>query len=270
MLAGVFGRAAVTYDTVIPFFASFGRRLVQLADLQPGERVLDVATGRGALLFPAAAAVGPAGSVLGVDLAPEMVSGLGDDVARRSVTNAEVRQISATRLALDDASFDVVLCGFGLHLFPDADAAGAEIHRVLRPGGRCAVSAPGAPGPGWDFFGEVAAGFASRFRGPLPPPPDPGFDLAGLLSRAGLRVESATELEGRFVFGDRNAFWGWAWSQGMRAWLEALSEEDLVAFREAIFERLAPLEGDGGLQFQQAAKVVLARRPGGEGIPAGG
>ncbi len=272
MLAGLFGRAAATYDTVIPFFARFGRRLVALADLQPGERVLDVAAGRGALLFPAAEAVGPTGSVVAVDLAPEMVRELSDDIARRGVPNAEVGRMSATRLAFDDASFDVVLCGFGLHIFPDADVAAAEVDRVLRPGGRCAATSPGSSAPGWDFFGDVADAFAARFTGPLPPYPDPGFDLAGLLARAGLRTELATHLTERFRFSDRDDFWAWAWSQGMRGWLEALSEDDLAAFRVAIYERLAPLEGGDGFQFTQGAKVVVARRPAAAGnrILAGG
>jgi ubiquinone/menaquinone biosynthesis C-methylase UbiE len=68
--AGVFSRVAPTYDTVIPFFQTFGRHLVAAASLRPGERVLDLACGRGAVLFPAALAVGEQGSVLGIDIAP--------------------------------------------------------------------------------------------------------------------------------------------------------------------------------------------------------
>jgi hypothetical protein len=67
-VAAIFDRAAATYDLVgPPFFAHFGRRLVELARLAPGERVLDIATGRGAVLFPASEAVGPSGRVTGTE-----------------------------------------------------------------------------------------------------------------------------------------------------------------------------------------------------------
>ena len=71
-IAGVFGRAAPIYDRIGPrFFAHFGRRLVELAEVPSGARVLDVATGRGAALFAAAEAVGRHGHVTGIDLSEQ-------------------------------------------------------------------------------------------------------------------------------------------------------------------------------------------------------
>jgi SAM-dependent methyltransferase len=85
-LAGAFGRAAPTYDRVGPaFFAYFGRRLAEVAALRWGERVLDVATGLGAALFPTADAIGPSGSVVGVDLAEPMVQELTAEIRRRGL-----------------------------------------------------------------------------------------------------------------------------------------------------------------------------------------
>ena len=70
----VFDRASPTYDHIGPrFFSHFGRNVVALAKLEPGSRVLDVATGSGAVLSPAATAVGPSGTIVGIDLSPEMV-----------------------------------------------------------------------------------------------------------------------------------------------------------------------------------------------------
>jgi O-methyltransferase/aklanonic acid methyltransferase len=66
-IAGVFSRAASAYDRVGPqFFTHFGRRFVDLAEITPGARVLDIASGRGAILFPAAEQVGTDGSVIGI------------------------------------------------------------------------------------------------------------------------------------------------------------------------------------------------------------
>src|SRR5215212_10221655 len=83
-----FSQAASSFgrdDVGIRRFPHFGRRLVEVADLPVGGRVLDVATGRGAVLFPAAERVGPTGSVLGIDLTPSMVAATVADIARGGV-----------------------------------------------------------------------------------------------------------------------------------------------------------------------------------------
>ena len=86
--AAVFGRAAPTYDSIIPFFRRFGARLVELADLHPGDRVLDAGCGRGATLLPAALRVVPGGSIVGVDLSDAMLGLLAADLRRDGVASA--------------------------------------------------------------------------------------------------------------------------------------------------------------------------------------
>ena len=79
-IAGVFGRSRPHLCTVIPFFVQFGARLLEIAALREGESVLDVGSGRGATLLPAATQVGPTGRVLGADLSEEMVDLLNEEV----------------------------------------------------------------------------------------------------------------------------------------------------------------------------------------------
>ena len=123
-IAAVFDRSANVYDTAIPFFARFGHRLVELADVRPGDRVLDVACGRGASLFPAADAVGPTGRVVGIDLAPSMVDLVQDDVrVRGRGDRVDVRVGNALDLDVPDGSFDVALSGFAVMLLPDPATA---------------------------------------------------------------------------------------------------------------------------------------------------
>jgi len=120
------------------------RRLLQLAALEPGERVLDVACGTGLVTLPAAEAVGPQGSVLGTDISDEMVRGLENAAKTRGFTHVTARRMDAERLQLADAAFDVVLCALGLMYVPDPLQALREVHRVLRPGGRVALAVWGA------------------------------------------------------------------------------------------------------------------------------
>jgi len=264
-VAAVFDRSADVYDTAIPFFARFGRRLVELAGVAPGDAVLDVACGRGASLFPAVDAVGPTGTVLGIDLAPSMVERVRADVAARGLGDrVDVRVGDALALDVDDDAFDVALSGFAVMLLPDPPRAVAELGRVVRAGGRVAVSMPTGGGPNWSFLGELAAQFGPRATGPVPPPPGPPPDLAALLAGAGLvDVEVVDETES-FTFADTETWWRWMWSQGMRALLEALPEDALADYRAAAEERLRTFAGaDGSIPLDQGVRYAIATSNGG-------
>src|SRR5262245_61717223 len=140
-VAAIYDRLAPDYDRIGPrLFSYFGERPVASAPVRPGATVLDVAAGRGAILFPAAARAGEQGRVVGVDLAEAMVRHTAAALHQRGLTQAEMRQMDAEALQFDDQSFDVVLCGFSLHHFPRPAQALAECYRVLRPGGTAAVS----------------------------------------------------------------------------------------------------------------------------------
>ena len=136
--AARFNRMATDFDPQ-GAFAHFGQRLVEVVGVEPGQRVLDVATGRGAVLFPAAERVGTAGEAVGVDLAESMVRAANEEAERRGL-GTPVRVMDAEQLDFPDASFDRVLCGFGVMFFPHLDQALGEFRRVLKPGGRLGVS----------------------------------------------------------------------------------------------------------------------------------
>jgi SAM-dependent methyltransferase len=115
--------------------------LLRTADLQAGERVLDVACGTGLIARLAAEAVGPTGSVTGIDVAPDMIN-----VAKSTPpagSHIEWHVSDAASLPLPDASYDAVLCQMGLMFVENRSAAVAEMHRVLATGGRVVVSTPG-------------------------------------------------------------------------------------------------------------------------------
>jgi O-methyltransferase/aklanonic acid methyltransferase len=259
--AAVFGRAAETYDTVIPLFAEFGAQLVELADLQPGESVLDVGAGRGATLVPAAQRVGPSGRVLGVDLSEEMVALLSGDVEQLGLANATVRRMNAEALDVTAESFDVALSSFVLHLLPRPASAAANLWRALRPGGRVGASAPTGVGAHWDFLMPLLRRFAPRAVRAIPIPFRPDFDLALVLQSAGFRIQRSIDAEVAFVFADEWAWWDWVWSAGMRALLECLPAEDLEELRREAFSELAALRTPEGLLLHERARLLIADKP---------
>jgi ubiquinone/menaquinone biosynthesis C-methylase UbiE len=125
-------------------------RLLALANLQPGERVLDIAAGTGLVTFPAARMVGEQGAVVATDISEVMVTRLRETASRNRVTNVLAERMDAEDQRFTDDSFDVALCALGLMYVPDPLQALRMMQRVLRPGGRVALAVWGArPRCGW-------------------------------------------------------------------------------------------------------------------------
>lgn len=110
------------------------------AGLRPGETVLDLGSGAGADVFRAAGEVGLEGRVIGVDMTPEMIGRARALAAGRGYRNVEFRLGEIEALPVESGTVDVVLSNCVLNLVPDKNRAFAEMHRVLRPGGRFVVS----------------------------------------------------------------------------------------------------------------------------------
>jgi len=170
--------AAETYEAffVPALFSQWTGALLDAAGVHEragARRVLDVACGTGVLARAAGARLGPAGNVTGIDPNAGMLA-----VARRKSPGITWRAGRAEALPLDDASFDAVLCQFGLMFFEDRAAGLREMMRMLRPGGRMAVAV-------WDSLGRCD-GFA---------------ELARLLGRV-CGNEAADALRAPFALGD--------------------------------------------------------------------
>jgi SAM-dependent methyltransferase len=122
-------------DTAAESFAGVANPW-ELGRLAPGERVVDLGSGAGTDSLIAAQMVGPNGHVTGVDMTPEMLAKARAAAAEMDAANVEFVEGEVERLPLADESVDVVISNGVIDLVPDKDAVFAEIHRVLRPGGR--------------------------------------------------------------------------------------------------------------------------------------
>ncbi len=124
---------------VPPFFGPWATRLVQSANPQPGDRVLDVACGTGIVARRVAPHVGSKGKVIGLDLNPKMLT-VARTAAEREGLAIDWYESRAEKIPFPDGSFDLVLCQFALMFFSDPPAALAEMNRVLTREGRLTLS----------------------------------------------------------------------------------------------------------------------------------
>lgn len=151
--------------------------MLDVAGIVAGQRVLDVAAGAGEPAIDIARRVGDAGRVLATDFSPAILRLAQDRVERAGLRNVEFREAEATRLPVDDASFDAVLCRLGLMLFHDPAAALREMRRATRPGGRACTLVFSVP----ERNPCIAILMSTALRHAGLPPRDP-FVPGGLLS----------------------------------------------------------------------------------------
>jgi ubiquinone/menaquinone biosynthesis C-methylase UbiE len=268
-VAGVFGRAAAEYDRVgTPVFAPLGRRLVELAGVQPGDAVLDVATGTGAALFPAAGAAGDRGRVVGTDLSPEMVREAQAEADRRGLATVEATVMDAEQLDFPDESFDRVLCAFSLFFFPDPERALEEFHRVLRPGGTVALSSWRMRDRRWAWWPELLKEFGVEVRQLMTRSFDDPADTEAALAGAGFADTRVTAEDVDMVAASAEEWWAYTWTQGQRAALEAMDDETRERFRQAAFAKVAEIAEPDGIHRAAQALFATASRQAAQSGPA--
>jgi ubiquinone/menaquinone biosynthesis C-methylase UbiE len=231
-------RAAATYNAAADyydhaanaFWERFGRRTVERLDLKPGQRVLDVCCGSGASAIPAAAAVGPSGLVLGVDLAENLLALARAKAERQRLSHATFQIGDLLDLKLANASYDAVVCVFGIFFVPDMTAAVRELWRIVVPGGTLAVTTWGPR-----FFEPVSTAFWNAVRDVRPDlyrgfnPWDRLTDpdaLCDLLASAGVDEPEAVVENGSHPLHSADDWWPAVLGSGYRGTVDALDAAD--------------------------------------------
>jgi SAM-dependent methyltransferase len=243
-------------------------RLLEVTAPRPGERVLELACGPGGVGIAAARVVGPTGEVVVSDVAAEMTAIAAGRAAALGLGNVRALTLDLDGLDQPDQAYHVVLCREGLMFAFDPAHAVAEIRRVLRPGGRMAVSVwgPRARNP---WLGVVFDAVGEVLGAPVPPPGIPGpFALADadrlgrLLTAAGLAEVAVDELP--VPLGDRSLD---AWLTRTSALAGALAKRLAMlddparrALRARLEEAVGPYRTPDGLAFPGLALVASGRR----------
>jgi len=242
-----YGAAADHYrQAALSFWDRFGAATVSRLRLAPGGTVLDLCCGAGASAIPAARAVSPAGTVLGIDVAPPLLELARARAADERLANIEFRHGDATRTGLPDGGFDAVVCVFGVFFAPDMAAFVREMWRLTGPRGVLAVTTwgPGLFEPAnslfWRCVGEEEPALYKAFN-PWDEITTPAA-LAGLFSRAGVPDPAVAAAAGQHRLDHPDQFWDVVLGSGYRATVDALGPERRDPVRESLLADLRSRE----------------------------
>ena len=270
-IVGMFDRAAPTYDQLgIEFFGPPSRQLVELAGLRPGDRVLDLGSGRGASLLPAAEAVGPEGEVIGVDLAPTMIRSTADEARRRGFAWVRMTRGDAEHPDFPENSFDVVIAGFIVFFLDDPAAAVARWSRLLRPGGRLVLSTfAELTDAERAMYGAIEEALRP-FRPPVEEDDVPGSTdptrtpewVTALFTDADLDDVEMVEIVQRSEYETPELFYDFLLSAGGRSLVEDIPADQQAAARAAVTDAVVDhlRQPDGTYVKETGMRLTLARR----------
>lgn len=249
--------------------AFLNHRLVADARLRSGMQVLDLGSGTGYPALLGAQTVGPNGSVIGLDLAEQMLA-----VARRKATglglaNVTFRTGDVTALPFEADSFDAVTSRFCLMFLPEIPKAAAEIARVLRPGGWVAAAVWAAPDKNPYLMTPITV--IKQFLDlPQPDPTAPGIfrlakpgDLAGMLQQAGFTNLSEEEFvaDVRFASGEEYDASLTDIAAPIQNLLAKLSDQQKIDARGRIITSVDQYRQSDGIALPIAVRMVAARKP---------
>lgn len=264
--AEVFNRAAADYDSpALRFFGFCADRLVMRLNPGPGEKILDIAAGTGAVTLAAAQAVGPSGRVIAVDLAEGMFERLARKIEKFGIGNVDLHVMDAAALKFRRDYFHGVACSFGLFFLNDMPAALTGWVRVLRSGGTLMFTAfgPSAFEPMKRLLlarlehEGVDTGASARVGNRLSDPEA----CRALLTDAGLAdVGVETEQLGYHLLKAED-WWEVVWGAGLRGLVEQLPLARREAVRAAHLAEIAPLMTDKGLWLDITVHFASGKKP---------
>lgn len=250
--------------------AFLNHRLVGDARLRPGLHVLDLGSGTGYPAILAAQTVGVDGSVVGIDLAEQMLT-----VAERKATRLGLRNVTfkvgdVTTLPFESASFDAVTSRFCLMFLPEIPKAAVEIARVLRPGAWVAAAVWSAPENN-PSIGLSMAAVKQVIDLPPPDPMAPGIfrlaqpgDFAGMLERAGLTDITDQEFFGEWSYGSADEYYTSLMeiAAPVKNLMTTLSETQRLEVKRLIIEAASQFQRGAHITFPIAVRMVAGRKPG--------
>jgi SAM-dependent methyltransferase len=247
--------------------APFGRRAMDAANVQPGQRLLDVGCGCGETTFELAGRVGDGGFVMGVDISRPLIDEARRFLRERGIKNVRFENVDAQAFSFPQGSFDLIFSRFGVMFFDDPEAAFRNLRSTLRPGGQLSFACWAAPRDN-QFVTIPIAAAAKHITLPEPGEPDaPGpFAFADaervrrILSRSGFAEIESNRLTEKVGGGTLDETASMLMQLGpLSSVLEDIDETTRKAISADIRAALAEFESSGRVWIAAVTWLVTAR-----------
>jgi ubiquinone/menaquinone biosynthesis C-methylase UbiE len=254
-------------NLTMDFLKPMGDEIIRLLNPKNADIVLDVASGTGEPGLTIATIVKD-GKVIMTDLSEEMLKIARENAVKRGIENIETRVCDVSELPFDDNTIDAISCRFGFMFFPDMHLAAKEMARVLKPGGKIAVSV-------WNVaeknFWVTAIGGTINKNMQLPPPPPgaPGMFrcaesglIQHLFRQAGLKNISEKEITGKLKCGTAEVYWNMM-TEVAAPFVAALSKADdsmKEKIKTEVYQLINQKYPDGEVMTDSSAFVIYGEK----------
>ncbi|TDD99425.1 class I SAM-dependent methyltransferase [Flavobacterium cellulosilyticum] len=254
-------------DITMEFLNPVGDEIIRLIHPNDSDYVLDIAGGTGEPGLTIATML-KGGKVIITDLSEKMLEIATEKAKERGINNIETLACDVSELPFADNTFDAISCRFGFMFFPDLFLASKEMARVLKPGGRIAVSVWN--GPEKNFWVTAIGGTINRnMQIPPPLPEAPGMFrcakeglIQELFQQAGLKNTSEKEVLGKLNAGTTDAYWNMM-TEVAAPFVAALSNADEAMkdkIKREVYDTLIQKYPDGTIIIDSSAKIIYGEK----------
>ena len=262
-ITGIFNIVADGYDNPSARFFTFcADKMLDILQPEQNTRLLDIATGTGAVATSAAQMLLPEGKVHGIDLSEKMLDKAFKNAQKSSLNNLYLELMDAENPTFEADYFHYITCSFGLFFLPDMPTALINWKRIMQPGGKLIIStfAPSAFTPLSDLFKSRMKTYGIEI-------PDAAWfrlsdedDCRELISNAGFNNIEITRKQMGYHLLDLDDWWEILWQTGFRGFLNQLSDTDLVKFHKEHLSEIKELNTKDGLWLDVDTLFTMATK----------
>ncbi|MDB5142641.1 MAG: methyltransferase protein [Mucilaginibacter sp.] len=252
---------------IMEFLRPAGEAIIEQLEIKEDDIVLDIAAGTGEPGLTIAA-IAKKGKVIGTDLSGEMLLIAAANAASKGLKNYSTKPVDVSELPFEDNTFNKISCRMGFMFFPDVQLATNEMYRVLKPGGRVAISVWSTPDK--NFWYTVITNVINKYI--KLPPPSPGVPgmfrcaqpglMTNVFAQAGFKHVGEQEIAGKVDFVDANTYWQnrMDLSESVIAMLNKADATTIAAIKNDVYAMIDANSINGRALLDYSANIIYGEK----------